>query len=71
MIPVTCTAPKMLFDHRTEYCQAGANFSCYTATDVCTAANSSMLNAGLLGSPVSCTPCPLQIPMASNNKTTD
>jgi hypothetical protein len=30
-----------------------------------------MLNAGLLGSPVSCTPCPLQIPMASNNNTTD
>lgn len=65
-----CTK-NMLFNHRTEYCQAGAITSCYAATDVCSAASSSMLNAGLSGSTVSCTPCPLQIPIASNNNTTD
>jgi hypothetical protein len=55
----------MLVNHRTEYCQAGAIISCYASTDVCSAASSSMLNAGLLGSNLSCTPCPLQIPIAS------
>jgi len=65
-----CTK-NMLFNHRTEYCQAGAIISCYAATDVYSAASNSMLNAGLLGSTVSCKPCPLQIPIASNNNTTD
>lgn len=33
----------------------------YVATDVCSAASSSMLNAGLFGSTVSCTPCPISL----------
>jgi len=39
MTPVNMYCTKnMLFDHRTENCQAGAIISCYAATDVGSAA---------------------------------
>ena len=71
MTPVRCTAPKIccsiteLSTAKQELLPVAMQLTVYSA------ASSSMLNAGLSGSTVSCTPCPLQIPIASNNNTTD
>jgi len=65
MTPVRCTASKICCSI-TELSTAKQElFS--VATQQLMSALRSMLNAGLLGSTVSCTTCPLQIPIASNN----